>query len=222
MLDTAPTGHTLRMLSLPDFLREFIRKVKLLREKMGGVLDQNDGQNSGSGSGGDPASATDRLTRFERNMEKLEDMLHSPRDSEFVVVTIPTEVAVAETKVAGLPISMSYALFCCILFFLTPIILFQRLMTSLGEENIFLRRVIINQIINDPNEGAGDKTPDLLAASADAYLNRVKRSQDRSLTELVKISKDYNLNLIKIPYFDMEVRSIYGLRFVGDTILKSA
>ena len=42
---------------------------------------------------------TDRLSKFENNMEKLEDMLHNPKESEFVVVTIPTEVAVAETKV---------------------------------------------------------------------------------------------------------------------------
>ena len=35
VLDTAPTGHTLRMLSLPDFLREFIRKVKIIRDKTG-------------------------------------------------------------------------------------------------------------------------------------------------------------------------------------------
>jgi len=47
-------------------------------------------------------------------------LLHNPKQSEFVVVTIPTEVAVAET---------------------------QRLLTALETEEIAVRRVIINQIL---------------------------------------------------------------------------
>jgi anion-transporting ArsA/GET3 family ATPase len=72
------------MLTLPEFLRGLIGKVKTIRDK------------TGLGSGD---NSIDRLTKFERNMEKLEDILHSPKETEFVVVTIATEVALAETKV---------------------------------------------------------------------------------------------------------------------------
>ena len=34
IFDTAPTGHTLRMLSLPDFIDSFMGKIIRLRVKM--------------------------------------------------------------------------------------------------------------------------------------------------------------------------------------------
>jgi anion-transporting ArsA/GET3 family ATPase len=54
----------------------------------------------------------------------LLQLLHSAEQSEFTVVTIPTEVAAAETR---------------------------RLLAALEEENIAVRRVIINQIIPTPS-----------------------------------------------------------------------
>lgn len=38
LIDTAPTGHTLRLLSAPDFLDALLRKVTGLRARLGGAL----------------------------------------------------------------------------------------------------------------------------------------------------------------------------------------
>jgi anion-transporting ArsA/GET3 family ATPase len=84
------------MLSLPEFLRGLIVKVKTIRDKTN-ILG---GDNKDSA-----VDSVDRLTKFEKNMEKLEDILHSPKETEFIVVTIATEVAFAETKVSSFSMS---------------------------------------------------------------------------------------------------------------------
>lgn len=169
VLDTAPTGHTLRMLTLPEFLRGLIGKVKTIRDKTGlGGVD----------------NSIDRLSKFEKNMEKLEDILHSPKETEFVVVTIATEVALAETK---------------------------RLLDSLQEDCVFVRRLIINQILPDSTG------PDADAAST-TFMTRSRKNQDSNLLELSKLAATSKIPLIKVPYFDMETRSVYGLRFAANTI----
>jgi anion-transporting ArsA/GET3 family ATPase len=38
LIDTAPTGHTLRLLSAPDFLNALLGKLTGLRTRLGGAL----------------------------------------------------------------------------------------------------------------------------------------------------------------------------------------
>merc|ERR1719231_1105116 len=176
VLDTAPTGHTLRMLTLPDFLREFIRKIKVIRDKTGGSMT--------SGSSEVDVETVDRLSKFENNMEKLEDMLHNPKDTEFVIVTIASEVAMAETK---------------------------RLIASLRDDSVFMRRIIINQVLPDNNATEG---------VALKFLNNIRDNQANAMNQLTHLSTSSKVPLIKIPYFEMEVRSTFGLKYVGNFIFQ--
>ena len=179
VLDTAPTGHTLRMLKLPVFLRELLQKVKritsnnALNKMMGAFSGGNDSKGNNS----------NRLDKLEAKMKKLNDMLHNAKESEFVVVTIPTEVANAETL---------------------------RLVQSLEDDNILCRRIIINQVIQRyDNVDAGN-----------TYLNRVRQGQKSSINELTKLSSTNKIPLIQVRYFDNEVRTVYGLRAIGQSIFK--
>ena len=176
VLDTAPTGHTLRMLTLPDFLREFIRKVKIIRDKTGGFM--------GGGDTNVNEETVDRLSKFENNMEKLEDMLHNPKETEFVIVTIASEVAMAETK---------------------------RLIASLKDDSVYLRRIIINQVL--PN----DDTSEELATK---FLNNIRSNQANAMSQLNQLSITSNVPLVKVPFFEMEARSTYGLKYVGNFIFQ--
>ena len=198
VLDTAPTGHTMRMLQLPDFLTALVQKLKKIRDKAGTIGGMM-GMMGGGGGGGRSTEKSEevvdserRLEKFEKRMERLDELLHSPREAEFTVVTIPTEVATAETV---------------------------RLLSSLKDESIGMRRVIINQVlpnpINDNKEEADIATT--------AFLNRLRQGQQTSIRELQTLADNTgSAQLIKVPYFDMEVRTVYGLRVVGTTIFANA
>ena len=183
VLDTAPTGHTLRMLTLPAFLRDFIRKLRTVRDKVSNPADND----------------SDRLKSFEDRMTKLENILHSPTDTEFTVVTIPTQVAVAETK---------------------------RLLESLKDQDILVRRLIVNQVITTPqgSGSSGDSSEDLELKknkAADAYLNRMRDGQRRSMDELKRVADESSVPVVFVPYYEVETRTVYGARAIAAAIFAS-
>ena len=199
VLDTAPTGHTLRMLQLPDFLQQLIGKLKKIRAKAGGLGDMMGRMGGMGGSNNNnnddnmvSQEDNDKLEKFEKKMERLEEILHNPGECEFTVVTIPTEVASSETI---------------------------RLLQSLKEESVAVRRVIINQVlpVQDNENSSSQESVDF---ATNAYLDRLRSGQKQSLQELQKLAEMSDTNLIQIPYFDMEVRTVYGLRVVGSAIFK--
>ncbi len=178
VLDTAPTGHTLRMLNLPEFLIKFVKKVKKIRDKagaFGGMISSATENDSG---------ADDKLSKFEKRMEELQGLLHEPMSTEFCVVTIPTEVAVSETT---------------------------RLLDKLEREGILVRRLVVNQMVTELHAEGGE-------AEANAYLDRLREGQRRSLQELGRVAANAGVELLKVPYYDMELRTVYGLRMISSAL----
>ena len=185
VLDTAPTGHTLRMLSLPDFLKKLMQKLRKIRDKSGSFT-------SLLGMGSTPKSedignkeAQGRLEKFEGRMDRLQALLHNPKEAEFTIVTIATELATAETK---------------------------RLVQSLTDENILVRRLIVNQLISEQSE-----TSD--GADSVAYLNRLRQGQRGSISQLGILAAAADAPLLQVPFFDYEVRTVYGLRAISNVLL---
>ena len=94
-------------------------------------------------------------------------------------------------------------------------------MQSLDEESVFTRRILINQILPDRKNEIKDNDDDIVVDQSVNYFNQVRKSQSISMRELEILESDLKLNLIKVPYFDTELRSIYGLRFIGDYLVKN-
>ena len=94
-----------------------------------------------------------------------------------------------------------------------------RLLESLKKENILVRRAIINQVLpTHTSASASSEDMATAAATTDAYLNKLRQGQIKSLNDLSKIAKEDGdeVPIIKVPYFDMEVRTVYGLRTIGN------
>jgi len=119
VFDTAPTGHTLRMLSLPDFLDVSIGKIVRLRQKLKEAQDTVKGF-FGFEKEIDPA--VERLERLKANLADARNLFHDPRRTEFLIVTIPTVMAAKESA---------------------------RLAESLREEGIRVESLLVNQIVPD-------------------------------------------------------------------------
>jgi len=92
VVDTAPTGHTLRLLELPEMLDSMVGKMLTMRERMSGVLGGL------FGDGDDQEAGIDDLREFSERIERLRDLLRDPARTDFRVVMVPEELSVQESK----------------------------------------------------------------------------------------------------------------------------
>jgi arsenite-transporting ATPase len=160
VIDTAPTGHTLRLLEYPGFLASLITKALSLRGKIDVPFDMV-GQAgafiaSQLGIGKMPSKSdvekggkklNQEAIKFRDRMEKFDQLLHDPERSEFVVVCIPTRLSTSETS---------------------------RLVPDLLERGVGLRHLVVNQIVRSVDDTG-------------AYLDR-RRKEQKKVLEGLKLS----------------------------------
>jgi arsenite-transporting ATPase len=123
VFDTAPTGHTLRLLSLPDTLSGWLGKLLKLRLRMGKLLGTfkkvfTKGEQKEDNS-------LEILERLNNSIENAKEDLTNPVKNSFIVVMIPEEMAIAETG---------------------------RLLNELMKYNIPVSNIVINQLYSDTEE----------------------------------------------------------------------
>ncbi|KAJ0841355.1 putative arsenite-transporting ATPase [Helianthus annuus] len=119
VFDTAPTGHTLRLLSLPNFMDASIGKIMKMKKKIASAtsaIKSVFGKEQPSLADG----PTDKLEQLRERMAKVRDLFRDSETTEFVIVTIPTVMAVRESS---------------------------RLHASLKKEKVPVKRLIVNQIL---------------------------------------------------------------------------
>ncbi|KAF8403092.1 hypothetical protein HHK36_011186 [Tetracentron sinense] len=117
IFDTAPTGHTLRLLSLPDFLDASIGKILKLKKKLSSATSAI---KSVFGQEEKQQDASDKLEQLRERMVKVRELFRDTDSTEFVIVTIPTVMAISESS---------------------------RLHASLKKENVPVKRLIVNQVL---------------------------------------------------------------------------
>jgi len=90
IVDTAPTGHALRLLTSPRLLDDWVKVMAKMRWKYRYMIETFAG-------GYSPDQGDDFLLTMKKTVKKIEDLLRDPDRCEFIAVTIPEDMAVLET-----------------------------------------------------------------------------------------------------------------------------
>ena len=125
IFDTAPTGHTLRLLNLPHILEKAIVKLIELKEKFGGMLTSMSGMmNQNGGQQIDPdvvhKKLFDAMDGMKKKTEQINAQFKDPERTTFVAVCIPEFLSMYET---------------------------QRLSIELAKQDIDIRNIVVNQVL---------------------------------------------------------------------------
>ena len=91
IVDTAPTGHTLRLLTLPELLDNWIKFLASLRWKYHLMVKRFAGKER-------IEKADQFLLAMKKTVKRVRSLLEDTQRTEFVVVTIPEAMGVRETE----------------------------------------------------------------------------------------------------------------------------
>lgn len=185
IVDTAPTGHTLRLLQLPEIMDSMIGRVMKLRNRFSGMMDGLKGMFGGGDDDGDPAADLDEL---QERIERLRAVLRDPAQTDFRVVTIPEEMSVVES---------------------------ERLVARLDEFGIPVNTLVVNRVMEGVGDVADvdpawivEPNPDTCDFCARRW--EVQQSALRRATELFR-----GRDVKRVPLLANEVRGEAALRVVA-------
>lgn len=91
VVDTAPTGHALRLLTFPDLLNDWIKVMAKMRWKYRYMVESFSGKYN-------PDEGDDFLLTMKKTVNKIKALLLDELRTEFIVVTIPEYMGVLETE----------------------------------------------------------------------------------------------------------------------------
>ena len=136
-------------------------------------------------------TAKNALLKFQVSMYDLEDLFADPRSTEFLIVTIGTELAVRESV---------------------------RLLNDLtfGDPDmpIRVRNVIVNQVL-EKSDGEGKEE------KLRGFVTRLTKSQSSSIDEIRRVVDGMNdpPRVTEVSYLDMEPRGVFGLKALSEEYL---
>ncbi|WP_435094175.1 ArsA family ATPase [Halorubrum sp. N11] len=190
IVDTAPTGHTLRLLQLPEIMDSMIGRVMKLRQRFSGMMDGIKGMFGGGSDDADPSADLDELRE---RIERLRSVLRDPEKTDFRVVTIPEEMSVVES---------------------------ERLVARLDEFGIPVNTLVVNRVmegVGDVTGGSGaaidpdwvvEPNPDTCEFCARRW--EVQQAALRRATDLFR-----GRDVKRVPLLAKEVRGEAALRVVA-------
>jgi arsenite-transporting ATPase len=150
VFDTAPTGQTLRLLSLPELMTTWIGGLIKRRKKVGALSQM---WKNVAGSEAEDLEHDPLLQALEERRDRFREarrILTDPRRTAFVFVVIPERLPIWETEKA---------------------------VEALSKHDVPVGAIVVNQVLPAPAAGAGDDP--LFAARRErqaAYLARISQS----------------------------------------------
>lgn len=117
VFDTAPTGHTLRLLSFPELIKKALNYAMNLREKLKGPFNVLQTMTKGET---DFEAFYDKISNMSSLAANIQDKFQNEKETTFVCVCIPEFLSVYET---------------------------ERLIQELIKKNISCFNIVVNQVI---------------------------------------------------------------------------
>ena len=127
VIDTAPTGHTLRLLELPETMDSMVGTILQLRERFSGMMDSVKGM-FGGGDDVDTEAGIQDLEELSARIERLRAILRDPTRTDFRIVMVPETLSVMES---------------------------ERLLAQLTDFEIPVSTIVVNRVMQDPSEVLG-------------------------------------------------------------------
>lgn len=127
VFDTAPTGHTLRFLGLPEIMDKYMTKMIKLKKQMSGFMKMMKKMMpfGGKGEDIDYDKALEEMEAMKEKITRARKILADPERTSFRLVVIPEEMSILES---------------------------ERAMRALEKYKIPIDAVIVNQVIPEDVE----------------------------------------------------------------------
>jgi arsenite-transporting ATPase len=187
IVDTAPTGHTLRLLELPELMDSMVGRVMKMRQRMKGMFEGIKGMFGGGTDNADPMADMEQL---QERIKRLRTVLRDPDQTDFRVVMIPEEMSVVES---------------------------ERLVDQLGSFGIPVQTLVVNRVMEnlaDITDRAVD--PDWIVTSnlEDCeFCQRRWQVQQNALSQSTDLFRGREVK--RVPLLADEVRGEAALRVVA-------
>lgn len=195
VFDTAPTGHTLKLLQLPGVLQVGLDKLQGWQSKLYGYWSAFKGAATGNNAVNVQKKITERLMKYKAGIEKIGVMLTDNKRTTFVVVCIAELLSINET---------------C------------RLLSELEKFKVGVSHVIVNQLVEGAVgdaelgrfeelmcnvEGLPDQTLVSQIRSSVQLCNARRNIQRRYLTKLIEADQvtSAGLTVLEMPLLPSEV-----------------
>ncbi|MFB6071880.1 MAG: ArsA family ATPase [Halobacterium sp.] len=186
VVDTAPTGHTLRLLELPEVLDSMVGRFIQLRERFGGMMDGLKGM-----FGGEDESAEQGLGDLDavkERVRRLRSVLTDPNRTDFRVVLVPEELSVLES---------------------------ERLVARLDEYGVPVGTVVVNRVM-EPLADVADVPADAFVSPNHEDCEFCARRWDVQQQALADAQDLFRgVDVKRVPLLAEEVRGERPLRVVG-------
>lgn len=198
VFDTAPTGHTLRLIQFPEMLDKGLSKVLGMKDKFGGLLSTVTGMmNPGGDAGGAADGLFGKLEQTKGIIDVVQKQFQDPDITTFVCVCIPEFLSVYET---------------------------ERLVQALYKQGMDAHNIVVNQILHVPEAMAASmETLQAHAESCDESTCKAietvangietlcarQRMQQKYLNQIADLYGDFNV--CKMPLLGKEVRGTEAL-----------
>lgn len=97
VFDTAPTGHTLRLLSFPEVMDSWVGTMMKIKAKLGTAANSLK-KIIPFMDAGDDIQSTEELERTKEQINKAKEVLSDPERTTFKMVVIPEEMSIYESE----------------------------------------------------------------------------------------------------------------------------